>query len=122
MLKQGRPPQFKARVTVLPAGIGDVEKNEMERGICSCCAGICGEMIAGERADAGIGSELVKTLNPFEAAAVKFAPTVRLLTTIDILDAAAMPPDTICRKKFAPGNAAGKLMLTAGSAATIAFA
>ena len=30
-LRQGRPPQFKERVRVLPAGIGDVEKNEMER-------------------------------------------------------------------------------------------
>ena len=119
MLKQGRPPQFKERVRVLPAGIGDVEKNEMERGICSCCAGICGEMIAGERADACIGSELVETLNPFEAAAIKFAPTVRLLMTIDTLDAAAMLPD-ICNTsvEFVPG----KLMLTAGFAVTIAFA
>ena len=81
-------------------------------------------MIAGERADACIGSELVETLNPFEAAAVKFAPTVRLLMTIDTLDAAAMLPDTICNTsaEFAPDNAAGKLMPTAGFAATIVFA
>ena len=117
MLKQGRPPQFKERVRVLPAGIGDVEKNETERGPGG--AGIGGEMIAGERADAGIGSELVETLNQFEAAAVKFAPTVRLLMTIDTLDAAAMLPD-ICKTsvEFVPG----KLMLTAGFAATIVFA
>ena len=118
MLKQGRPPQFKERVRVLPAGIGDVAKNETER-FCICCAGICGEMIAGERADACIGSELVETLNPFEAAAIKFAPTVRLLMTIDTLDAAAMLPD-ICNTsvEFVPD----KLMLTAGFAVTIVFA
>ncbi len=81
-------------------------------------------MIAGERADAGIGSELVITLNPFEAAAVKFAPTVKLLMMIDTLDAAAMLPDTICNTsvEFTPGNATGKLMPTAGFAATIVFA
>ena len=80
-------------------------------------------MIAGERADACIGSELVETLNPFEAAAIKFAPTVRLLMTIDTLDAAAMLPDTICiTRTFAPGDAAGKLMTTAWFAATKMFA
>jgi len=81
-------------------------------------------MIAGERADADVGSELVKTLNPFEAAAIKFAPTVRLLMTIDTLDAAAMLPDTICiaRNPFAPVDAASKLMPTAGFAVTIVFA
>ena len=124
MLKQGRPPQFKERVTVLPAGIGDDEKNKMERGICGSCAGICGEMIAVERADACIGSELVETLNPFEAAAVKPAPMVRLPMMIDTLDAAAMLPDTICitRLKFGPGDAASTLISTAGSAATVVLA
>lgn len=81
-------------------------------------------MIAGERADACIRSELVETLNPFEAAAIKFAPTVRLLMTIDTLDAAAMLPDIICNTsvEFAPDNAASKLMSTAGFAVTIVFA
>ena len=65
----------------------------------------------------------METLNPFEAAAIKFAPTVRLLMTIDTLDAAAMLPD-ICNTsvEFAPDNAAGKLMLTAGFVVTIVFA
>jgi hypothetical protein len=121
MLKQGKPPQFKERVRVLPAGIGDVEKNEIERGSCGSGAKICGEIIAGEAAEAGIGSELVETLNPFEAAAVKLPPDVKLPMTITTLDAAAMLPASIRIKseEVAPGDETDKLISTAWLTATI---